>query len=553
MRRVRKGRLAGHESVMPGVSAAPGVAAGVAVVLDRATGGRSGVVPRAKRAAEAERAGEALRLAAAELEKITADLRRDGRREEADIVETGVLMAMDPILTARVESLVVESGLPADYALRAGADQTAAELAEVADATLAQRADDVRSVGRRAAAHAQGTAREATEGVLVATSLGPADVAEWAPKAKGIALAAGGITAHAAIVARSLGLPMVIGVGPDLLQIADGEEVVVDGDRGVVVRRPDPERIALARNDAGRRRAAREIAIARRLEPAQTKDGRTIRVLANASTHAELREAAQQGAEGIGLLRSELLFLEAAAWPGFDEQVGVLRPVLSHLGGRAATVRLFDFGGDKTPPFLRDTTARGVEILLDAPGALRSQLAAIMAAGADAELRILVPMVTGAGQLQAVRRALDAVLDGRRRPQLGAMIETPEAALDANAIAKHADFLSIGTNDLTQLVLGLDREQSKTAPVTDVRVLRLIDATARAARSTGILVDVCGEAASDPKAMPILVGLGIDELSVAAARVGQVRQWVRELDFADCRRRSDELLGQSGHASRQRV
>ncbi|TMF69365.1 MAG: hypothetical protein E6I15_15120, partial [Chloroflexi bacterium] len=118
---------------------------------------------------------------------------------------------------------------------------------------------------------------------------------------------------------------------------------------------------------------------------------------------------------------------------------------------------------------------------------------------------------------------------------------------------KHADFLSIGTNDLTQLVLGLDREQSKTAPVTDVRVLRLIDATARAARSAGILVDVCGEAASDPKAMPILVGLGIDELSVAAARVGQVRQWVRELDFADCRRRSDELLGQSGHASRQRV
>src|SRR5207237_10919724 len=150
-------------------------------------------------------------------------------------------------------------------------------------------------------------------------------------------------------------------------------------------------------------------------------------------------------------------------------------------------------------PLRRDPTARGVAIRLGAPGALRSQLAAIRAAGADAELRILVPMVTGAGQLQAVRRALDAVLDGRRRPQLGAMIETPEAALDANAIARHADFLSIGTNDLTQLVLGLDRERSKTAPVTDARVLRLIDATAREARPLGIIVDRCGHPPTDPK------------------------------------------------------
>jgi phosphocarrier protein FPr len=162
-------------------------------------------------------------------------------------------------------------------------------------------------------------------------------------------------------------------------------------------------------------------------------------------------------------------------------------------------------------------------------------------------------MVTSSDQLRAVRTVLATVVEGRVSPLLGSMIETPEAALNAGAIATESDFFSIGTNDLTQLVLGLDRERSKSAPVTDVRVLRLIDATTRAARSARILVDVCGEAASDAVAMPILVGLGVDELSAAAARVGEVRQWVRELSFASCRERAEALLRQGSHAGRERV
>jgi phosphoenolpyruvate-protein kinase (PTS system EI component) len=185
--------------------------------------------------------------------------------------------------------------------------------------------------------------------------------------------------------------------------------------------------------------------------------------------------------------------------------------------------------------------------------ALRTQLAAIVEAGAGSNLRILVPMVTDTSQLKAVRQLLDAILDGGPKPQLGAMIETPEAARGASAIAEEANFLSIGTNDLTQLVLGLDREQSKTAPVLDVRVLRLVAATVRAGHAARIPVDVCGEAASDPQAMPILVGLGVDELSVAAARVGQVRQWVRELDFTTMAKSAQLLLGETRHASRERV
>ena len=538
------------ERALQGVSAAPGITFGRAVVLDRANSRASGPVREADREVEAERARGALRLAATDLEGIAADLRRAGRGDEADIVETGVLMAMDPELAARVETLTLETGREAADALREAAEEMALELSLLPDPTLALRADDVRSVGRRAAAHLQGAARRISEGVLIAVSLGPADVAELAPTVRGIALSGGGVTAHAAIVARSLGLPMVVGVGAGLLEIEEGEEVVVDGDRGLVVRKPEPERAALARDDAHRRRTARETAIARRLEPAETQDGRRIRVLANASTVAELEEASRQGAEGIGLMRTELLFLEAPRWPSREEQVKVLRPVLARMFGQTATVRLFDFGGDKTPPFLRGISARGIEVLLNAPAEMRTHLAAVVEAGSGADLRLLVPMVTKPDDVRAVRAMLDTVLEGHGMPKVGAMIETPEAAEGAVDIAKLCDFLSIGTNDLTQLVLGLDRERSRKAPVMDPRVLNLIARTVRAGRRAQIPVDVCGEAASDASSLPVMVGLGVDELSVAAARVGEVRQWIRDLSFESSRIESERLLEQAGHASR---
>ena len=538
------------ERALQGVSAAPGITFGRAVVLDRASSRATGLVREADREAETERARGALRLAATDLEGIAADLRRAGRGDEADIVETGVLMAMDPELAARVETLTLETGREAADALREAAEEMALELSLLPDPTLALRADDVRSIGRRAAAHLQGAARRISEGVLIAVSLGPADVAELAPTVRGIALSGGGVTAHAAIVARSLGLPMVVGAGAGLLEIEEGEEVVVDGDRGLVVRKPEPERAALARDDAHRRRTARETAIARRLEPAETQDGRRIRVLANASTVAELEEASRQGAEGIGLMRTELLFLEAPRWPSREEQVKVLRPVLARMFGQTATVRLFDFGGDKTPPFLRGISARGIEVLLNAPAEMRTHLAAVVEAGSGADLRLLVPMVTKPDDVRAVRAMLDTVLEGHGMPKVGAMIETPEAAEGAVDIAKLCDFLSIGTNDLTQLVLGLDRERSRKAPVMDPRVLSLIARTVRAGRRAQIPVDVCGEAASDASSLPVMVGLGVDELSVAAARVGEVRQWIRDLSFESSRRESERLLEQAGHASR---
>jgi len=521
------------ERALRGVSAAPGVRSGRAFVLDRPLSRPlTGVAPAA-RTGELDRATRALQGAATELQDLATRLREAGRTPEADIVETGVLMAEDPSLIRRVESLVLESGLPADAALAGAAEEIALELANLEDPTLALRADDVRSLGRRASAHARGGDTTAAGGVLIARTLGPADVADLS--ATGVALAGGGVTAHAAIVARSLGIPMVVGLGPDVLEVEDGEEVVLDGDSGLLVRSPDANRMAAARADEVSRDTAREAAREHRLVPAETRDGRRIVVLGNAASVAEVIEAGQQGAEGVGLLRTELGFLEARDWPSYEQHIGFLGPILDRLSHQTATVRLLDFGGDKTPPFLKGAEGRGIELLLESPEAMRTQLRAIVASGTDTRLRILIPMVTSPDQVRAVHELLGSVLGGRRAPQVGSMIETPEAAQRAREIADVSDFLSIGTNDLTQLVLRLDREHSKSAPVTDVRVLRLIGETTQAARGAGIPVDVCGEAASDGVAMPILVGLGVDELSVAAARVGEVRRWIRELDFAACR------------------
>jgi phosphoenolpyruvate-protein kinase (PTS system EI component) len=530
------------ELALHGVSAAPGVAFGAAVVLDRVGASATPIIAAPERSAELDRAVKALEVVAGELHHIVSGLREAGREAEADIVETGVLMAADPGLAARVEALVMKAGRPAPEALREAADESAEKLALLADPVLAERADDVRSLGRRAAARANGLMPGSVSGVLIAASLGPADVAELATHAKGVALAGGGVTAHAAIVARSLGVPMVVGLGAGVLDVIDGEEVVLDGDGGVLVRHPEAGRILAARAEAERRHAARTTAVAHRLEPAQTKDGHRLRILANAASVAEVIEALEQGAEGVGLLRTELLFLDAQRWPTFAQQTSFLSLILASLTGRIATVRLLDFGGDKTPPFLQGSVDRGIELLLQAPDALRAQLAAITDAGTNVKLRILIPMVTSPDQVRAVHDMLGAVLDGRPAPEIGSMIETPEAVQRAGEIADVSDFLSLGTNDLTQLVLGLDREHSKSAPVTDIRVLRLIDATVRAGHAAGIPVDVCGEAASDAIAMPILVGLGADELSVAAARVGEVRSWVRSLDYAACREISERRL-----------
>ena len=543
------------ERVLSGAPASPGLAIGRARVLshpseDSARGPLSGDEARA----EAERASAALRSAAAELERIAADLREQGRNDDAEIVETGALMAADPLLDSAVSEAVTERGVGAAAALVEATEKHAEVIAALPDALLAARADDVRSLGRRAARIAAGqpehTAGNGSPFVLVAEDLGPADVAEHGDQLVGIALSAGGVTAHAAIVARSLGIPMTVLAGPALLDVAEGTQTVVDGGEGTVILDPSAPRAELASEASQDRARTRAQEIANSSLPAETTDGRRVRVLVNAATPAELRAGLAAGAEGAGLIRTELTFLDAPGWPSRTQHMAMLAPLLSGLAGRTATVRVLDFGGDKLPPFLRDERRRGIELLLAHAGAFRAQLGAIAEAAGEAEVRVLIPMVRTPADVSITRALLTTV---GADLELGAMIELPEAAEAAAEIAAVSDFLSIGTNDLTHATLGTDRFAHGEAPAHDPRVLRHIAATAEAARAAGIPLEVCGEAASDPLAVPLLVGLGANELSAGAARVGAVRAWVRALDHGETKDLACRALEASDAAEVERL
>jgi phosphoenolpyruvate-protein kinase (PTS system EI component) len=528
------------ERILRGLPASPGLAIGCARVLGGAAVARE-TVPQERRPAQVERAHAALRAAAAELEALADRVGGD----EAEIIRAGVLMAGDPVLVDDVERAVLD-GLPAPAALEAATTRHAAAIAALDDETLAARAEDVRSLGRRAirlAGEEGSDALRVVEGsadvILVADELGPADVAELGPEVVGIALVAGGPTAHAAVVARGLGLPLVVGLGAQLLLTPASERLVVDGGEGTVVLSPAADRARAAADAQEARQAEHAQALADRALPAVTLDGHAVRVLVNAATRAELDAGLAAGAEGVGLLRTVLAFLEEETWPTEAQHRAAIAPVLQGLAGRTATVRVLDFGADKTPPFLAGTRERGLELLLAHPDALDAQLRAIVDAGRDTELRILLPMVEAAEQVHAVRARLPQGVS------LGAMIETTGAVADAAAIAAAANFLSIGTNDLSHAVLGSDRFGGAAASATDPRVLAAIGAIARAAAAAGKTLEVCGEAASEPDAVPLLVGLGAGELSVGAARVGAVRGWIRALRY-------DELL-QGRDAAGERV
>jgi phosphoenolpyruvate-protein kinase (PTS system EI component) len=373
--------------------------------------------------------------------------------------------------------------------------------------------------------------------VLVAHDLGPADVAELRESGQttvGIALAAGAATSHAAIMARSLGLPMVVGAGEALLAAVDGTTLVVDGDEGIAYLEPDDIREAWARAQMNRLAEAQKKFARERALPPVTRDGHWITLLGNAATAVEVRAVLAAEAEGIGLLRTELAFLDAQGWPSEEEHAATLAPLLALLHGQVATVRVLDFGEDKTPPFLAGTEARGIALLLEHPDALAAQLRALIRVAGDAALRVLVPLVETPAQLRAVRTLLRAAGGAGETTPLGAMIETPEAAHRVRELALDADFISIGTNDLVQYTLGLDRTKplATARSAADPAVLRLVAETVAGAHDAGLTVEICGEAASVPELAVLFVGLGVDELSVSPARLDEVRSAVRAISAA---------------------
>jgi multiphosphoryl transfer protein len=488
---------------------------------------------------------------------LAAQLRARGQDLEAGIVDIAALIAGDPALVGPALD-AVRAGADGPGAVWAAAEAQATLLAALPDPDLAQRAGDVRQVARAVADHLRGTGAPTPPAgafILIAQEVDPADLIRLAEAGlAGAVSVSGGASSHAAIVARGLGLPMLVGADPGVVDAPDGHEAILDAAAGELIVDPAGPELAAARAAAlARTVAARTAAAALGYDEAdsevKTADGEPVTLLCNVASPAETRLGLSGGAAGVGLLRTEIGFTGAPAWPSEADHLDRLTPILTLLEDRPAVVRLLDFSGDKVPPFLAGRPAReqGLTALLGDPGALAAQLRAIVLAGRKTRLSVLVPMVRTLDEVARVRAALAEVSAeaGVDPPELGIMVEVAATAAAATEFAPAVDFFSIGTNDLSSEVLGLDRADPATRPAlaADPRVLALIERVATAGAAAGVKVSVCGDAAADPLVLPLLLGLGIRTFSVGAARAPQVAGWIADTDAGEAAARAERVLG----------
>jgi len=544
------------EGVLHGVAASAGVAIGPAHLL------RGAFAPPPERAAEDPereqvRLGEAIATARAAIQRDhDAVAARAGEADAAIFNAHLVLLDDEALLEPAYRS--IENGATAERAFYDAALEVADRYRALEEPLLQERAADVLDVGRRVVGALTGdtSAGPTAEGIVIAGELTPADAAALDPgRVTGIATAHGTATAHAAILARALGLPAVVGIGEVVLGIEEGTTVLLDGDEGTI--RVDPsaevQREASQRRErmAARRARARE----RAHEPGATKDGTPIEVFANLGKAGEAAGAVELGAEGVGLLRTEFLFLDRAELPSEQEQADTLRQIAAALDGRPLVVRTLDAGADKplaalpmppeANPFLG---VRGIRVGLERPDVLATQLRAILRVAAEHPLKVMLPMVATIDEIEAARAILaqaraDTGIDVAL--EFGIMVEVPAAALTATSLAEHVDFFSLGTNDLTQYTMAAERGNERLATLLtgpQPAVLRLIDKTVAGARAHGRWVGVCGELAGDPPSALLFAGLGVTELSMAPALVPEVKEALRGVTLADAEAAARQAL-----------
>ncbi|MDQ6819705.1 MAG: phosphoenolpyruvate--protein phosphotransferase [Actinomycetota bacterium] len=542
--------------VLTGVPASRGIAVGAASHL------RSAPEPlpaRAAQAPEEERARLQDGIAAAR-ETIARDRQAVAGRAgeaEAEIFDAHLALLDDEAMLEPAHEKI-GSGATAERAWHDAAERVAARYRALDQPLLRERAVDVLDVGRRVVRALTGQQDDGPglAGIVIAGELTPADAAMLDPAlVLGIATAHGTATAHAAILSRALGLPAVVGLGEVVLGIEEGTPVLLDGEAGTVQVEPPHDTVREA--ERRRKRAEERHAAARAFahQSGATRDGVRVEVFANLGSPGEAARAVELGAEGVGLLRTEFLFLDRAELPGEAEQAETLRAIARALGGRPLIVRTLDAGADKPLPALpRPPEAnpflgvRGIRLSLLRRDLLSTQFRAILRVAAEYPVKVMLPMVATVEEIHAARAVLDQAREetGVEVPlELGIMVEVPAAALTAAKLAEHADFFSLGTNDLTQYTMAAERGDERLAALLtgpQPAVLRLVGATVQAAATRGRQVGVCGELAGDPAAAVLLVGLGVTELSMAPALVPEVKAALRQVDFATAQEAAEAAL-----------
>ncbi|MFU8826233.1 MAG: phosphoenolpyruvate--protein phosphotransferase [Brevefilum sp.] len=546
-----------HKNALSGVPGAPGIAIGPVYYLRR-----SEIKVEETFENESEEKNQlqaAIETAKGQLEQLRNKMLAQNINSEAAIFDVHMELLDDVDLLDDVLAKINQKQSAA-FAWQSTIEERAKTVAALNDPLLAARSADLHDVGYRVLRILVGAESNTPTFpdhpiIIICEDLSPSDTISLdREKVLGFCTAFGGPTAHTAIIARALGLPAVVSIGEKVLQLKDETTIILNGNTGVVTINPDPSEIAVAEQQHQDDQKLRQQAHVHAKAPAITQDGHWVEIAANIGGPKDAYQAMENGADAIGLLRTEFLFLDRANPPSEEEQFGVYREIAQAMQNQPVIVRTLDVGGDKPLPYIQvaeETNPflgeRGIRLCLNRPALLREQVRAIMRAVEFGTLRIMFPMVsdlTELKQAQSIVANIESEL-GVSGIEIGIMVEVPSAALMADAFAEHVDFFSIGTNDLTQYTLAMDRMHPLLAGKSDglhPAVLRLIDMTVKAAHQAGKWVGVCGELGADPQAIPILVGLGVDELSVTVPAIPTVKAQVRSLNYQEAKKIAQSAL-----------
>ena len=515
---------------------------------------------------ELKRLNAAISTAKDQINSIYEKALKESSDADAEIFQAHRMILEDPELLEGVEKKIKDQGRSAEFAMQETGQSFSDIMAAMSDEYFAARATDILDVRNRVIRILLGIAESPTAAlkepsVIVADDLTPSDtVLLDKTLVIGFCTSRGSATSHTAILARGLGIPAVAGVGDEVLSQKNGTEVILDGTKGTAIFAPGREMITEYRQRIEAANTIREEAMKFAKEPAKTIDGKQIEVVANIGNVEGAKSAVENGAEGVGLLRTEFLYLERTKLPTEEEQFQVIKDILDVFGDMPVILRTLDVGGDKEIPYMgleAESNSflgqRALRLCLVRPDIFKPQLRAALRASAGYNLKIMFPMVATTSEVRAARKVLDECAVELRNEgaqmaediEIGIMVEIPSAALVADQLAKEVDFFSIGTNDLSQYTMAADRTNPKVAELSNAffpAVLRLVREVIRAAHKEGKWVGMCGELAGEPLALPILLGLELDEFSMNPPMIPLAKQIIRNLDTRDMKEIADQAL-----------